>query len=359
MTAPPTARTRALAATAGAFLLLTAGWLYLNGDLDRWTGSRALAGACDGVLAQDETRNVLGDGPLAEDAGRRLGEDGSTGGERSLLVRCVIERVTGQPAGDSEVEVTVHGVPTPEARRIQDALYWGTRSVRPVPLGHGWNGFYASDGDRGTAAVLLDCPGVPDDLLVTVLADVDGYNADNPAHRTRVARLGTATAERAADRWDCGAPRGTAPRTVPLPAGDDESVEPGRAKGTCSGVPGRGGTSRVWESPRGDSPREQCALGGVWEPSSVLDAYYGPYAEDMRRRLEGEQPAQAVLYTASALCPDTDEPALYVLHSTHATLSAADARATLTAFARSSATAHGCDAPTQPERPDPPQPGRG
>ncbi|MFF3320844.1 hypothetical protein [Streptomyces sp. NPDC002889] len=60
-----------------------------------------------------------------------------------------------------------------------------------------------------------------------------------------------------------------------------------------------------------------------------------------------------VEYSASALCPDTEEPALYVIKGTVEDRSAPKA---LEAFAERSANDHGCDAPTRPRRPDPPQP---
>ncbi|MEV6393287.1 hypothetical protein AB0M39_00605 [Streptomyces sp. NPDC051907] len=369
MTAQLKGHARTVAAAAGALLLIAAGYLVLGGTLDRWTEQQMLDDACDGMLAGDEARSLLGDGPISEKRDRAHSEGGlGEDADSSLYVRCVIQR-TGEPPVDGSrlagsVDVAVYGVPTMETARGQRAgsLYWGTQSARPVPLGGGWTGFLSGEADQSaaTAAVLLDCPDSRSDLLVALDADVRAGALDNPEHRLRVARLATATAEKAAERSGCHASLGEPLRTVPLPTGEDESVPVARAKGTCAGVPGlQPSIARAWESARGDSPRERCELGDRWRGEFVLDAYYGPYAEDMRFRLhhdsvEGGGEEKAL--TFSAECAPGEEPALFVLQGSvfesekerEKYGKVAPGRAALKAFAERSAQAHECSPPVSP-----------
>ncbi|MFF0448514.1 hypothetical protein ACFYT4_19230 [Streptomyces sp. NPDC004609] len=371
--ARPGARARGAAVAVLVLLAPLAAWFALGGELpDRWTEDRALDGACDGLLPARETRDALGAGELAEKREEIRDEGGLGDPERSLYVRCVITRIARgggeHPAREGSIEVAVHGVPTLEADRDRrdGSLYGDADADRPVPLGHGWTGFFDGYGREDTAwarvsaAVLLDCRDGPDgpdgpegpegrsDLLITVDGDVEGTAVDNPADRVRLVRIATATARRAAERHGCDAPLGRVPDTVPLPVGEDEDVEPSAAVGTCAGVPAFEG-ARVWESPRGATPREHCEVGdGDRAEAYELDAYYGPYAEDMRLRMSTGTEYDGA-YTTSAVCPAGDEPALYVVRMRRGPeKSQAYQRAVLKAFAGRSARERGCTVPNRP-----------
>ncbi|MFI1394866.1 hypothetical protein [Streptomyces sp. NPDC020681] len=348
-------RARTIAVGALALVVLAAGWLVL----DRWSEQRVLDEACDGVLAADETRAVLGEGKLAEQRDRIRREGGLNDEKRTLSIQCKITRVDESSTGEGSVEVTVQGVPTLEGDRGQrnGSLYWGTEAERPVPLGHGWTGFFDGDSEgrdsEATAAVLLDCPEGRSDLLVTVVGHVTGTTSDNPDDRTRLARIATGTAHKSAERFGCEARLGKPLRTVPLPVAEDESVELRRATGTCAGVPdGRTRSFRAWESGRGDAPRARCTVGTGQFQTYDLDAYYGPYAEDMRFRMASDG-MDAVRLVASAVCP-AGQSALYAIRRDGGQEAVAHERAALKAFAARSAKDHGCSALTDPVAPTKP-----
>ncbi|MFI6288212.1 hypothetical protein ACIBCM_26285 [Streptomyces sp. NPDC051018] len=357
----PGARARGAAVAVLVLLAPLAAWFALGGELpDGWLEDRALDGACDGLLPVRETRDALGPGELAEKREEIRAEGGLRDPESSLYVRCVITRIARDggehPDREGSIEVAVHGVPTLEADRDRrdGSLYGDADADRPVPLGHGWTGYFDGYGRedtawaRASAAVLLDCRDGPADLLITVDGDVEGTAVDNPADRVRLVRIATATAVGSAERHGCDAPLGRVPDGVPLPVGEDEDVEPSAAAGTCVGVPAFEG-ARVWESPRGATPREHCEIGRDERSEAYeLDAYYGPYAEDMRLRMSTGTEYEGA-YTTSAVCPSGDEPALYVVRMRHGPDgSQAYQRAALKAFAVRSARERGCTVPNRP-----------
>jgi hypothetical protein len=362
---------------AAALPLPLAGWFALDAHQDRGGGAGALDDACAGLLPVAETGDALGGGVLAEERRFRRDEGGPDDPGRALYLRCVVVRLAEgrgeHPARSAAVEVAVHGVPTPEADRVRrdGSLYGGADADRPVPLGHGWTGYFDgrsgrdASSARATAAVLLDCTGdgtgrpgadpaggvaggLRSDLLITVDGDMEGTAVDNPGDRVRLARIATGTARRAAERFGCPAPLGTPPLRVPLPVGEDEDVDPAETRGTCAGVPGFRG-ARMWESERGDTPREHCEVGdGERSGAYELDAYYGPYAEDMRRRM-GADPRYDGAHTTGAVCPLDEEPALYTVRSRYG-LRSSDGyqRRALTAFAARSAADRDCTVPGPP-----------
>jgi hypothetical protein len=336
------------------------------------SGDRALDEACDGALAADEVRAVLGDSGV--DVTGSTG--GAFGGGRgsSLSVRCA---VTAE--GRGSVDVTIAGAPRPRPRAGDGELYTAVpaRDTLPVPIGHGWSGLFATDnarqGDPGdgkaTTAVLLDCAGGGRSLLITVETALGGATLDDPAARPSFVRTATATARRANDRWGCGARLGKPVRSVDLPVNRDEYEPLIGATGTCAAVPtaARSAVSTARETARARAPREICGLGARdGSPRYRLDAYYGPYAEDARAQYtrngdEGVTPAEKPAgrlgqsaYWAGADCPDGAPRALYLIRADDADGEARRRpdlgyeRAALSAFAARSAEHHGCAAPVTP-----------
>ncbi|MGV9312034.1 hypothetical protein ACWDR0_07540 [Streptomyces sp. NPDC003691] len=361
-----------------ALLLAGTGWFVADGGLERWTRDRALESACDGLLPVARARAALGPGSVAEARDERVvrGTDGRPDGGPPLQVRCVITRSGGGggefPGGKGRLDIAVRSVPAAGEPDTGAVYYEGTAARRPVPLGHGWNGFYddrgGTDGARtaaGLAAVLLDCPAGADgaagtgDLLVTAASEIEGGGVDDPADRVRLAALATAVATAAADRYDCAARRGSTPRTVPQAPVRDEAVAPGAARGSCAGVrPGFRG-ARLLESPGGPAPRGYCEVvgaGGAEEfggaargaaAGYVLAAYYGPYARELRQKLR-DDPVLDRVWTASAGCGPGEEPALYTAHTESGAPVGPDGRSSLAAFAARSARDQGCAAPSAP-----------
>ncbi|ADI06850.1 hypothetical protein SBI_03729 [Streptomyces bingchenggensis BCW-1] len=371
-----------LAAAVVALAALAGTVVWFAGSDDR-----ALDDACDGVLAKDEVRAVLGDGEIsvsnrtkgtfdAKAKAKAKAKGGSGGdGANTLAVRC---EVTAD--GKGSVKVNIEAGPRPRTTYGIAGMYTPLpeRDTLAVPLGHGWSGVFGTDNVRqddnedgeGTAAVLLECGKGGTSLLITVETELSGVTLDDPAVRPDFVRTATATAKAANDHWGCGASLGKPVRTVGLPVNEDEYEPLLGADGTCAGVPtaARSAVSTARETARDRAPREACALGARdGSPRYRLDAYYGPYAEETRAEYsdspsqDGPTPADEPsgrlgqsAYWASASCPDGAEDALFLVRAdgteddTRRKPDLTYERAALKAFAERSAQHHGCEAPTTP-----------
>ncbi|MFI1334660.1 hypothetical protein ACH4U7_32050 [Streptomyces sp. NPDC020845] len=374
--------TRRRACGLGAAVLVLAA---LTGTIVWMAGSddRALDAACDGVLAKDEVRAVLGDGEISV-SNRTKGTfdvkvkaKGNEDQANTLAVRC---EVTAD--GKGSVKVNIEAGPRPRTTYGIAGTYTPVpeRDTLAVPLGHGWSGVFGTDNVRqddnedgeGTAAVLLECAKGGTSLLITVETKLGGVTLDDPAVRPDFVRTATATAKAANDHWGCGASLGKPVRTVGLPVNEDEYEPLLGADGTCAGVPtaARSAVSTARETARDRAPREACALGARdGSPRYRLDAYYGPYAEEVRAEYtgspgqDGPSPGDAPsgrlgqsAYWASAACPDGAEDALFLVRAdgteddTRRKPDLAYERTALKAFAQRSAQHHGCAAPATPAR---------
>ncbi|KUJ64501.1 hypothetical protein ACZ90_58140 [Streptomyces albus subsp. albus] len=336
----------------------------------------ALDQACAGTIAAHEVSGLLGDGDRDVDSEQR-GSFGSRRGN-TLSVRCQVQ------AGGGRVAVTIKGVPRPEREHGRGSLYTERLggAVLPVPVGHGWSGILETprkdDESKAIATLSLDCARDRGGLLVTVetslpraTADLpDPRTVDDPATRLAIVRAATATAANADRHWDCGAKLGRPVRSVGLPVAPDEYEPLLDADGTCRGVPpaARLSISTAWETASGGL-REECALGTRGgAPRFWLEGYYGPYAEEVRAQYARDYDYENVTpddkpsgrlgqsgYWASAECPGTGEPALYMVEPDSTDrqsrpLDLAYERTALRAFAEHSAKRHGCEAPVFPER---------
>ncbi|KAK1182211.1 hypothetical protein B7755_031190 [Streptomyces sp. NBS 14/10] len=374
--------TRRRAWGIGAAVLVLAA---LTGTVVWFAGSddRALDAACDGVLAKDEVRAVLGDGEISV-SNRTKGTfdvkakaKGDEDRANTLAVRC---EVTADDKGS--VKVNIEAGPRPRTAYGIAGTYTPVpgRDTLAVPLGHGWSGVFGTDNVRqddnedgeGTAAVLLECAKGGTSLLITVETKLGGVTLDDPAVRPDFVRTATATAKAANDHWGCGASLGKPVRTVGLPVNEDEYEPLLGADGTCAGVPtaARSAVSTARETARDRAPREACALGARdGSPRYRLDAYYGPYAEEVRAEYagspgqDGPSPGDAPsgrlgqsAYWASASCPDGAEDALFLVRAdgteddTRRKPDLTYERTALRAFAERSAQHHGCEAPATPAR---------
>lgn len=406
---------RVVLSSCGALvvLALVAGAYYWwGGPRERRAAQQVLDEACGGLLASAETRAVLGDGPYRTGRGRidvemRHGNGGGgPDGDGRRQVTCSVsgdnEYHAGHPTHEASVEVTVESV----SRRLKSGGGWRATTsadqydtqyprvsteLPPAALGHGWQGMFStgegfdsrSAGESASTAVLLSCTGSsgPGGLLVTVDAKEEDATLDDPRRRVAFARVATATAAKASEKWGCDAKLGEPLRTVPLPVNADEDVRPADASGTCADLPRRGGRiTRAWEDAGpGGGPVEVCVLGGGRpgapagpEDGFTLVAYYGPYAETERLRQQdrygrysekpvpGEAPAGRLPgggQWAGAACP-AGGPALYTVRPRDARDDGRSAEespadlayegAALRKFAARSAHAHGCAPPKLP-----------
>ncbi|MEU9608767.1 hypothetical protein [Streptomyces sp. NPDC048057] len=341
---PVRLRTAAVGALAALLALLTA-WLTLGDGLDRWRGDTVLASACDGLLPVASARAVLGDGRLAERRDPSSAADGTPADHR-----CVVAR-TGE--GGSSVDVAVHRL-AQGADAVGTPSYPGTDVRWPVPLGPGWDGFFNGSTRTepraldATVAVLVVCPRGGVDLLITVRAVVADGAVDDPADRVRLARLATGTARTSTDRLDCGAHLGADPAAIALPSAPDEDVPPSAARGACAGVPPPPG--RAWSRARETGPgvalREHCELtpAGGDHSRYVLDAYYGPYAEEMRERVGA---AGDGVLSAESTCAGGAVRGFYVIRSPRPGEDGAYPQRALDAFAKRSSTTRTCESLTR------------
>jgi hypothetical protein len=281
-------RLRIAALVVAGALVATGGFLWLYGANDR-----DLDRACDGMLSVPDVRAVLGDDHL--DVSDEPGEGVDT---------CT---VNGAGSGGGEVRVSI--VDTTNAGRTQEdflpTLPNAGDDTLPVPIGHGWSGVLgadASDEREATTTLLLTCDrrgaksAAPEGLLITVETKHDAP-LDDPANRPDYVRVATGTAKEAATAYGCRTDLGRPVHTVGLPVTEEEFEPLAGATGTCAGVPGyaaaagtahagagadAGETAR--ETARDGAPREVCLLGedGTGTDRYSLDAYYGPYAAELR-----------------------------------------------------------------------------
>ncbi|MFD7619734.1 hypothetical protein [Streptomyces sp. NPDC059802] len=359
---------RAVAALVAAALAV-AGYLLVHGDFQRWSDESALDGACDGLLDRNAVRGVLGPGAVEVEH-----ETGGTG-----LVGC---EVHVQDGGTAEIRV----LDTAHVGRRSDSLYTGSPSALAVPVGHGWTGlfgaapdpfgardpFRAEEDEKVTTSLVLECAGEAGvkGLSVTVETTLD-TSLDDPAARPEFARIATSTAARASKARHCGARLGKPVSSLDLPVREDEYEPLGTADGTCSGIPAARGVTIATETARGGAPHETCRLGDAERGTRyVIEADYGPYAQERLRRYEDEPYEDAPNSDTPAHHRDRDGRmswttakcaggrALFTLQPSNEKgerrkypgdkADLAYERAALEAFAQRSAKAHGCSVPATP-----------
>ncbi|WP_405689847.1 hypothetical protein [Streptomyces sp. NBC_00057] len=359
---------RAVAAPVAAAVAV-AGYLLVHGDFQRWSDESALDGACDGLLDRNAVRGVLGPGAV------EVEQEGSGAG----LVGC---EVHVQDGGTAEIRI----LDTAQVGQRLDSLYTGSPSALAVPVGHGWTGlfgadpdtlgetdpFRASEDEKVTTGLVLECTkeSSAKGLSVTVETTLD-KTLDDPAERPEFAEIATSTAAKASKARHCGAKLGKPVSSLDLPVNEDEYKPLGTADGTCSGIPAARGMAIVTETARGGAPHETCRLADAGHRTRyVLEADYGPYAQEQLLRYEEEHyegtpnsdtPAHhrdrdGRMSWTTAKCPGGQ--ALFTLQPSsergeNRTYPRDDAdlayeTAALKAFAERSAKAHGCSAPATP-----------
>lgn len=327
---------RRLALYAALPLVLVAaagyGWYQFGDTGKRWRYEDALAGYCQGLIPPEESA-VLTDYDTGAGLPLDLHHGGSAPYEFCKVGRQVltIARIPADARDDD-------GRPG-----VFDALRPDPTGTLPLPLGGGWHGYT----NRESAAVVLTC--ADQDASVVVGASTTGYDTTGSA----VARLLTATAERAADHWGCDARTGGA-----LPDDYPEPQEKSRfeAEGTCAGLPLRDRDDIDWikettASP-GTAPLESCVLGTAVDAEKrpellSLTASFGPFAQGVAPSGDDEpQPAggSGAYHWATAACPGATARAFFRVRAE--TPAAEDdetfARAALTAFAERAARQRGC-----------------
>ncbi|MFJ8645077.1 hypothetical protein ACIRNI_02955 [Streptomyces sp. NPDC093546] len=305
------------------------GWYQLSDTGKRWRYESKLETYCGGVLPYEETVSLAGMGherALPHDIRLDRGDHGYDWCKVAGLYVTVSRLPARVPFTDTDWE---HYLPEEDAKAL------------PIPLGGGWRGFT----DLTNTAVVLPCRNRDTTLVVTAVQDY--------AHRPgKIAELVTATAAKAAERWDCDTTPGGPLPPIPKPLQD---TLPSAAQGTCSGLPFtlEKHVTSVAEAPSSDAaPLEICVLKDeinyrTAEEVYRLEAAFGPYAANRHAQAPylTEEPAGGSEedYWASARCPDDIFRAIFRIRAqTRETNNPGFAKAALIAFAKRAAQQHGC-----------------
>ncbi len=341
-----------VAAIALVLLAVAAGTLYFTGTYDRWRDGMALSRACDGIVPQEELRQLLGvDGRLTSDRAWKS----SARDDRE----CVIY----PPDEPEHVNHAFLVVTLGQGRDGQQLLNDLERRTTDVPgqfiapIGNGWRGVLATvNVTEPRATVVMPCGrGGHNDLVVNLRAAARNPGRFAPEQRARLARIATRTAANAAEQAGCKAPLGKKIERVPGAVIDTEGATgpvtpPGKGTGTCAGIdaPTRETAADLL------APIEDClVLDKKGEPAFRLAAYYGPFVQngrvDTSRRFAFNKPTGGAggVYWTTAACPKQGDPAFYTAETLLAskgftTPDPAAQQAALAHFAERSARAHGC-----------------
>ncbi|MFD4110502.1 hypothetical protein ACFWWU_30720 [Streptomyces sp. NPDC058650] len=336
--------------TAGA-AVVAGGLFWLSGGLQAWLHDRALDSACDGTLAADPVRELVG--------GAEVTAEVRTG--RSFW-QCRVSEADEEYEEDGRIDLRV----TVRDARDHFATVDATRT--DAPLGHGWTGGFAFDPDRerrgeATATVLLDCGGTPGrGVVAEVRARIDRADFGRPEARTGLTAVLTRTATAYARQEGCEVTEGEPVRKVDtsVNAWDHEPIA--SVSGSCAGIvdprtAARWGVRTAVETAPGPKPAEGCTLGGLrGAPLYTFTASYGPALERSTRDLLDDVTDQRAgdapdgRYVLWAECRGAVDRAAYVVapvggergRTVDLTLDHAGLRTALSAFAARSAKAHGC-----------------
>jgi hypothetical protein len=332
-----TMRRIALYAAIPLALLLAAGygWYRTSDTGERWRYEDRLATYCEGLLPVAESVALPS---YSTDVG--LSGDSAGGTDDNRWSKCHV----------ADTQLLIALIPHDAIRNRN--LFGDPLSLLddqgsghlPVAIGGGWQGHT----DFRDTGVVLDCAERPASLVVAVSADESHENA---AETRQIARLVTATATRAAEKWSCEAPLGNDVPPISMRSGH---TTPGEATGTCAGVPEPDDDSVDWlreTTTPGTALRETCALGETKARDEELywfEASFGPYAQRLRTSDDGpvghHGDAGADLHRAwaSAACGDGPRALLVVNDMEYAAPSRGYLRTALRAFAEKTARRHGC-----------------
>lgn len=341
---------------AGAFVLvlgIAAQVLYSTGVYDSWRNGRTLDRACDGTLAQGGLQAALHSSSL------RAGQVDASG----YVTACRVEnQESGARGGSLEVKLRWSTVAPPS-----DTLVWysedstGIRD-RTAPLGNGWPGVVRHD-ETSQVMVTLDCQNQKSKALV---AYGDLYGSDSGSALTGLGRVTTETARKAAAAHGCEVKAGKQLTRVSAPGGTDTAVPLKQTQGSCSALRDLAatatdsGTPSALETPSdARAPQVNCYLvTGAKKPGYGLYAYYGAAAKDFLTS-QGSSLKEGYGAThedknyawATATCPQSTQPAVFVLYLLHdrdtdtypaGHYSASFAASALKAFAAGETKQRGC-----------------
>ncbi|MEU0808826.1 hypothetical protein [Streptomyces sp. NPDC005970] len=346
-----------------ALLAAAAGWFYFSGGFDRWRDEKSVADACDGTVAVDEVRALLGTDDVSGTT-RHMALGKTAGGKdrdgSGPPVMCWLDGPGGfeqRAVVKMEWRSQAWG-PHIESGRDSSSF----TAMVPVPIGAGWSGMENLGGDGAKATVVLDCRNTDGpragDSLTLFVHSWGSRPYKEAAQRVRLARFATRTAQAAAREYGCDARFGGRVRQVgPLEYGRSKYGEApplAKAGGTCAGIKPGWVITRAHETAAGRAPVEDCMLiDDKGQALFRLSSYYGTFADDQRkktqtgRELSSAKPLQTdFLVRAEAACPGSPRQAVFVAdyrdYDHDPEPRRGYAREALRQFAERSAARHGC-----------------
>lgn len=347
-----------------ALLAAAAGWFYFSGGYDRWRDEKSVADACDGTVAVDEVRALLGTNDVSGGTKHRTVD--RTAGEkyREGSGPPVICWLDGPGGYQQRAVVRMEWRSQAWAPHIESGRDPGSFTATvPVPLGAGWAGMENLNGDGATATVVFDCQNTDGpragDSLTLFVHSWGSRPYEEAAQRVRLARFATRTAQAAAREYGCDARFGGRVRQVgPLEYGRPQYREApplAEAEGTCAGIKPGSVITRAHETAAGRAPVEDCMLiDEKGEALFRLSAYYGTFADDQRKKTQSGRELDSVakplrtdfLFQAEAACPGSPRQAVFVVdyrdYDHDPKPQRGYAREALRQFTERSAARHGC-----------------
>lgn len=349
---------RALLTVALTLVLAGSGVFYFSGAYDDWRGRRALASACEGILAPDETLQALGGKGPAQTS---TGDLSLLGNPAQSLAHCGVTTSAGSAALLFDVR---WGSDANSA-----SLFPGRADLRGVtgssaPLGGGWPGTISVASGQSRASLALHCSNRKDESLLVSSVLSGSAEPDESGVRTALTQATTQAAANAADKFDCtttpGGPITTAP-AEPLITSQPLS----QADGTCAPLRSLSSAAADADVPNAmesasqkNAPLADCFLATPDDkPGYGLAATYGPYAKSLKESGPADLRKDAGFSKdgnhawATAQCPGSSERAVFTLWRVLDTdndaypvkkPSRGFEKAALTAFAKQSAQQYGC-----------------
>lgn len=347
-----------------ALLAAAAGWFYFSGGYDRWRDEKSVADACDGTVAVDEARALLGTDDVSGSTKHRA-----------------VERTDGEKYRDGSGPPVICWLDGPGGfkQRAVVRMEWRSQAWGPhiesgrrtdsftttvaVPIGAGWSGMENLSGDGAAATVVLDCRNTDGpragDSLTLFVHSWGSRPYDEAAQRVRLARFATKTARAAAREYGCDARfGGRIGRVEPLEYGRPtyrKAPPLAKAGGTCAGIEPGWLITRAHETAAGRAPVEDCLLiDDKGRALFRLSSYYGTFADDQRMKTQTGREHDSVtkplqtdfLVRAEAACPGSPRQAVFVVdyrdYDHDPKPQRGYAREALRQFAEGSAARHGC-----------------
>ncbi|MFE9372160.1 hypothetical protein ACFYM2_20665 [Streptomyces sp. NPDC006711] len=311
---------------AGAFvavLAIAAQVVYSTGLYGSWRDSRSVDRACGGNVARPELATALESSHLRA---RSLELDDG------YLAHCLVLRADSARNGSLEMSLRWSSTGPAPLEAFPSDITNGFKGAAS-PLGKGWPGI-ARSGDGGAVQVALDCRNDRGKALIAHgrFAPPGFAPSRSTAALTGLGQVTAETARKAAEKYGCRTSGGGKLSDVsapPVGAGSYRAKPLGQSQGSCAALRDLAptatpsGTPLAVEFPADTrAPQVNCYLATASQkPGYGLFAFYGATAKEFRtsaaarslKRLEGDLAEDKDSVWATAQCPQSAEPASFLL----------------------------------------------